>query len=118
MKSSADRIIELDEKLSEKISQEVAALDEKFSRRITELDENLSDRITALDEKLSEKISREIAEVRRELSGVKVSIAKLDREMAVMKWMIATAIAGILSLVTRVFSRFKNLDSYPGQPPP
>ncbi len=86
------RITELDEKLSERI----ADLDEKFSRSMTELDDKLSDRITALDEKLSEKISREIA-------GVKVSIAKQDREMAVMKWMIATAIAGILSLVIKSF---------------
>ena len=81
MTSSAGRITELDEKLSD---------------RITELDDKFSDRMTALDDKLSEKISREIA-------GVKVSIAKQDREMAVMKWMIATAIAGILSLVIKSF---------------
>ncbi len=88
----SDRITALDEKLSEKISQEVAALDEKFSRRITDLDDKLSDRITALDDKLS-----------REITGVKVSIAKLDRQMAVMKWMMATTIAGILSLVIKSF---------------
>ncbi len=69
---------------------------EELNGRITDLDNKLSDRITALDEKLSEKISREIA-------GVKASIAKQDREMAVMKWMIATAIAGILSLVIKSF---------------
>ena len=77
---------------------------EELNGRITDLDDKLSDRITALDEKLSEKISREIAEVRGELSGVKASIAKQDREMAVMKWMIATAIAGILSLMVGVAS--------------
>ncbi len=77
---------------------------EELNGRITDLDDKLSDRITALDEKLSEKISREIAEVRGELSGVKVSIAKLDRQMAVMKWMMATTIAGILSLLVGVAS--------------
>ncbi len=85
-----------EKRLGERISREVAALDDKFSRRITDLDDKLSDRITALDDKLSEKISREIA-------GVKVSIAKQDREMAVMKWMMATTIAGILSLVIKSF---------------
>ena len=70
---------------------------EELNGRITDLDDKLSDRITALDEKLSEKISREI-------TGVKVSIAKLDRQMAVMKWMMATTIAGILSLLVGVAS--------------
>ena len=78
---------------------------------MTALDDKFSDRMTALDDKLSEKISREIA-------GVKVSIAKQDREMAVMKWMIATAIAGILSLVIKSFFPVKNIVSYPGQSPP
>ncbi len=65
---------------------------EELNGRITDLDNKLSDRITALDDKLS-----------REIAGVKASIAKQDREMAVMKWMIATAIAGILSLVIKSF---------------
>ncbi len=69
---------------------------EELNGRITDLDDKLSERIAALDEKLSEKISREI-------TGVKAGIAKQDREMAVMKWMIATAIAGILSLVIKSF---------------
>ena len=106
-KSLMAYINEVEKRLGERISQEITDLDDKFSRRITDLDDKLSeriaalddkfnDRMTALDDKLSEKISREIA-------GVKVSIAKQDREMAVMKWMIATAIAGILSLVIKSF---------------
>ena len=98
------RIIELDDKLSDrvtdldsKLSERIAELDEKLSDRITDLDDKLSDRIAALDDKLSEKISHEI-------TGVKVSIAKLDRQMAVMKWMMATTIAGILSLLAGVAS--------------
>ncbi len=75
-----------EKRLGERISREVAALDDK-----------LSDRITALDDKLSEKISHEI-------TGVKASIVKLDRQMAVMKWMMATTIAGILSLLVGVAS--------------
>ena len=70
---------------------------EELNGRITDLDDKLSERITALDDKLSEKISHEI-------TGVKVSIAKLDRQMAVMKWMMATTIAGILSLLVGVAS--------------
>ena len=60
------------------------------------LGERISQEITALDDKLSEKFSREIADV-------KTSIAKQDRDMAVMKWMMATTIAGILSLVIKSF---------------
>ena len=52
--------------------------------------------INEVEKRLSERISREITDV-------KASIAKQDREMAVMKWMIATAIAGILSLVIKSF---------------
>ncbi len=61
------------------------------------LGERISQEITALDDKLSEKFSREITDV-------KTSIAKQDRDMAVMKWMMATTIAGILSLVIKSFS--------------
>ena len=61
------------------------------------LGERISREVAALDDKLSEKISHEI-------TGVKVSIAKLDRQMAVMKWMMATTIAGILSLLVGVAS--------------
>ena len=96
-KSLMAYINEVEKRLGERISQEITALDDKFSRRITDLDDKLSDRITALDDKLSEKISHEI-------TGVKVSIAKLDRQMAVMKWMMATTIAGILSLLVGVAS--------------
>ena len=95
-KSLMAYINEVEKRLGERISQEITALDDKFSRRITDLDDKLSERITDLDDKLSEKISREI-------TGVKVSIAKLDRQMAVMKWMMATTIAGILSLVIKSF---------------
>ena len=70
---------------------------EELTGRITDLDDKLSERIADLDDKLSEKISHEI-------TGVKVSIAKLDRQMAVMKWMMATTIAGILSLLAGVAS--------------
>ena len=83
---------------------DINAAEERLRRYIDKSKEELNGRITALDEKLSEKISREIAEVRGELSGVKVSIAKLDRQMAVMKWMMATTIAGILSLLVGVAS--------------
>ena len=114
-----------EKRLGERISREVAALDDKFSRRITELDDKLSDRITDLDSKLSERIadldekfSRRITELdekfsdrmtalddkfSREIADVKTSIAKQDRDMAVMKWMMATTIAGILSLVIKSF---------------
>ena len=47
-----------------------------------------SDRMTALDEKFSS-----------ELADVKASIAKQDRQMAVMQWMMGTTIAGILLLI-------------------
>ena len=77
-----------EKRLGERISQEVAALDDKLSLRINNLDEKLSDRMTALDEKFS-----------RELADVKASIAKQDRKMAVMQWMMGTTIAGILLLI-------------------
>ena len=100
-------INEVEKRLGERISREVTALDEKFSHRMTELDDKLSDRITALDDKLSDRITAlddKLSEkISREIAGVKVSIAKQDREMAVMKWMIATAIAGIFSLVIKSF---------------
>ncbi len=85
-------INEVEKRLGERISREVAALDDKLSDRIAALDDKLSDRIAALDEKFS-----------HEITGVKVSIVKLDRQMAVMKWMMATTIAGILSLVIKSF---------------
>ena len=71
-----------EKRLGERISREVAALDDK-----------LSDRITALDEKFS-----------REIADIKASIAKQDRKMAVMQWMLGTTIAGILSLIAGVAS--------------
>ena len=52
--------------------------------------------INEVEKRLSERISREITDV-------KASIAKLDRQMAVMKWMMATTIAGILSLMIKSF---------------
>ena len=75
-----------EKRLGERISREVAALDDKLSLRINDLDEKLSDRMTALDDKLSPKI------------------AKLERDMAVMKWMMGTTIAGILFLIGGVVS--------------
>ncbi len=103
-----------EKRLGERISREVAALDDKFSRRITELDDKLSERIADLDSKLNERITdlddklsdRMTAlddKFSREIAGVKASIAKQDRDMAVMKWMMATTIAGILSLVIKSF---------------
>ena len=77
-----------EKRLGERISREVAALDDKLSLRINDLDDKLSDRMTALDEKFS-----------RELADVKASIAKQDRQMAVMQWMMGTTIAGILLLI-------------------
>ena len=71
---------------------DINAAEERLRRYIDKSKEELNGRITALDDKLS-----------REIAGVKASIAKQDREMAVMKWMIATAIAGILSLVIKSF---------------
>ena len=94
--AAEERLRRYIDKSKEELNGRITDLDNKLSERITDLDDKLSDRITALDEKLSEKISREIA-------GVKAGIAKQDREMAVMKWMIATAIAGILSLVIKSF---------------
>ncbi len=76
---------------------DINAAEERLRRYIDKSKEELNGRITALDDKLSEKISHEI-------TGVKVSIAKLDRQMAVMKWMMATTIAGILSLLVGVAS--------------
>ena len=102
--AAEERLRRYIDKSKEELNGRITDLDNKLSERITDLDDKLSDRITALDEKLSEKISREIAEVRGELSGVKVSITKLDRQMAVMKWMMATTIAGILSLLVGVAS--------------
>ncbi len=103
-----------EKRLGERISREVAALDDKFSRRMTDLDDKLSDRIADLDSKLNERITdlddklsdRMTAlddKFSREIAGVKASIAKQDRDMAVMKWMMATTIAGILSLVIKSF---------------
>ncbi len=59
-------------------------------------EERLMAYINEVEKSLGERISREITDV-------KASIAKQDRQMAVMKWMIATAIAGILSLVIKSF---------------
>ena len=81
-KSLMAYIGEVEKKLGERISREVAALDDK-----------LSDTITALDEKFS-----------REIADIKASIAKQDRKMAVMQWMLGTTIAGILSLIAGVAS--------------
>ena len=80
----AGRITDLDEKFSDRMT----ALDDKLSDRMTDLDEKFSDRMTALDDKFS-----------RELADVKASIAKQDRQMAVMQWMMGTTIAGILLLI-------------------
>ena len=90
------RTDEVEKNLNAYIGEVEKRLGERISQEITALDDKLSDRMTALDDKLSEKISREIA-------GVKASIAKQDRDMAVMKWMMATTIAGILSLVIKSF---------------
>ena len=74
---------------------------EELAGRITDLDEKFSGRMTALDDKLSPKI------------------VKLERDMAVMKWMMGTTIAGILFLIgvssplrSSSFSKYKNPASY------
>ena len=113
-KSLMAYISEVEKRLGERISQEITDLDDKFSRRITDLDDKLSERIadldsklneriTELDDKLSDRMTALDDKFSREIADVKASIAKQDREMAVMKWMIATAIAGILSLVIKSF---------------
>ncbi len=91
--AAEERLRRYIDKSKEELNGRITDLDNKLSERITDLDDKLSDRITALDDKFS-----------REITGVKVSIAKLDRQMAVMKWMMATTIAGILSLLVGVAS--------------
>ena len=80
---------------------DINAAEKSLMAYINEVEKSLGERISrevaALDDKLSEKFNHEI-------TGVKVSIAKLDRQMAVMKWMMATTIAGILSLLVGVAS--------------
>ena len=97
-----------EKRLGERISREVAALDDKLSLRINDLDEKLSEKISrevaSLDEKFSDRMTALDEKFSRELADVKASIAKQDRKMAVMQWMMATTIAGILSLIGVVVS--------------
>ena len=79
-------------------------VEKRLGRRITELDDKLSERITALDDKLSDRITALDEKFSREIADIKASIAKQDRKMAVMQWMLATTIAGILSLIAGVAS--------------
>ncbi len=57
--------------------------------------------INEVEKRLGERISREVAALDDKLSP---KIVKLERDMAVMKWMMATTIAGILSLIAGVAS--------------
>ena len=92
-----------EKRLGERISREVAALDDKLSLRINDLDEKLSEKISrevaSLDEKFSDRMTALDEKFSRELADVKASIAKQDRQMAVMQWMMGTTIAGILFLI-------------------
>ena len=65
---------------------DINAAEERLRRYIDKSKEELAGRITDLDEKLSPKI------------------VKLERDMAVMKWMMGTTIAGILFLIGGVVS--------------
>ena len=65
---------------------DINGAEERLRRYIDKSKEELAGRITDLDEKLSPKI------------------AKLERDMAVMKWMMGTTIAGILFLIGGVVS--------------
>ena len=65
--------------------------------------ENVSTKadINGAEKRLGERISREVAALDEKFSD---KFAKQDRKMAVMQWMMATTIAGILSLIGVVVS--------------
>ena len=75
---------------------DINAAEKRLMAYINEVEKRLMAYINEVEKSLGERISREVADV-------KASIAKLDRQMAVMKWMMATTIAGILSLVIKSF---------------
>ena len=79
---------------------DLVAVKEELVGRITELDQRLSGRISELDQRLGGRIS----ELDKRLSALGERIAKLERDMAVMKWMIGAILAGTAFLVGGVTS--------------
>ena len=86
---------------------DINAAEKRLMAYINEVEKRLMAYINEVEKSLGERISREVAALdnkfSREITDVKASIAKLDRQMAVMKWMMATTIAGIFSLVIKSF---------------
>ena len=76
---------------------DLIAVKEELAGRITELYQRLSGRITELDRRLSGSI----ASLGEKLGA---RIAKLERDTAVMKWMIGATLAGIVSILAGVAS--------------
>ena len=116
----ASDIAGLDEKLSGKITEldqrlsgKITGLDQRLSGKITELDQRLSGKITGLDQRLSGKIteldqrlSGKITELDQKLSGeiaeTREDIHKIQLEMAVLRWMLGTTLAGVAAILASV----------------
>ena len=107
--NSKDNIAEVKEDLA----SDIAGLDEKLSGKITELDQRLSGKITGLDQRLSGKIteldqrlSGKITELDQKLSGeiaeTREDIHKIQLEMAVLRWMLGTTLAGVAAILASV----------------
>ena len=71
--------------VKQELAGDIAGLDEKLSGKIAELDQKLSGKITELDQRLSGKIT------------------ELDKKMAVMQWMLGATLAGVVSILVKIF---------------
>ena len=94
----ASDIAGLDEKLSGKITE----LDQRLSGKITELDQRLSGKITGLDQRLSGKITELDQKLSGEIAETREDIHKIQLEMAVLRWMLGTTLAGVAAILASV----------------
>ena len=70
----------------------IADVKQGLAGDIAGLDEKLSGKIAGLDEKLSGKIA-----------GLDKRITELDKKMAVMQWMLGATLAGVVSILVKIF---------------
>ena len=75
------------------LNRKIDAVKEELNLKIDAVKEELNRKIDAVKEELNLKIDAVEEKLSREIAGVESEVARLARDMAVMKWMMALVLA-------------------------
>ena len=75
------------------LNRKIDAVKEELNLKIDAVKEELNRKIDAVKEELNLKIDAVEEKLSREIAGVEGEVARLARDMAVMKWMMALVLA-------------------------